>query len=146
VRVDVTLDWSTWSQAAYRSWTVGEPGEDPPELIVELAVRLQRLRSTPDLISVLRLLPDTSPLVGAEVLERSGPAVEVAHGSDLDVLEAAVEVAYEGVYTAGEAVLENPTLLEEHFAPLGGWLASTLVRLTDLPLDFLPPEEESELR
>jgi hypothetical protein len=29
-------------------------------------------------------------------------------------------------------------LLDEHFGALGGWIASTLVKLGDLGLDFLP--------
>jgi hypothetical protein len=146
VRVDIALTWSTWSQSAYRSWTIGEPGEDPPDLLVELAIRLQRLRAAPDLAVVLAQMPESSPALGADALERAAPSVEVAYDGDLGVVEAAVEVPYEAVYTIDDAVLENPALLDEHFAPLGGWLASTLVRLTDLPLDFLPPEEESELR
>lgn len=147
VRVDVTLDWSTWSQTAYRSWMIGEPADEPPELMIELAVRLGRLRSQPDLATVLGVLPENGPMVGSDPLERSAPAVEVQHDGNLDVIEAAIEVSYEGIYVAGDDVLEDRKLLIAHFAPLGGWLASALVRLTDLPLDFLPPEEEdSELR
>ncbi|MBV8692884.1 MAG: hypothetical protein JOY57_14575 [Actinobacteria bacterium] len=145
VRVDVTFDWSTWSQSAYRSWMIGEPADEPPELMIELAIRLGRLRAQPDLTTVLAILPETGPSVGADPLERSAPAVEVLHDSDLEVVEAAVEVSYEGIYVATEEVLEDPKLLVAHFAGLGGWLASALVRLTDLPLDFLPPETESEI-
>jgi hypothetical protein len=146
VRVDIALNWSTWSQSAYRSWTIGEAGEEPPDLLVELSVRLQRLRTAPDVAAVLVHLPESSPVLGTDALERAAPSVEVAYDSDLTVVEAAVDVPYEGVYTVEDAVLENPALLDEHFAPLGGWLASALVRLTDLPLDFLPPEENSEIR
>jgi hypothetical protein len=32
--------------------------------------------------------------------------------------------------------------LDGHFAAMGGWIASTLVRLADLDFDFLPPDEE----
>ena len=147
VRVDVTLDWSTWSQTAYRSWVIGEPADEPPELMIELAVRLGRLRTQPDLATVLAVLPETGPMVGSDPLERSAPALEVQHDGNLEVIEAAIEVSYEGIYVAGDEVLEDRKLLAAHFAPLGGWMASALVRLTDLPLDFLPPEEEdSELR
>src|SRR5438477_7056151 len=31
VRADVGLEWPTWSQAAYRSWAIGEGFEGPPE-------------------------------------------------------------------------------------------------------------------
>ncbi len=43
VRADLSLDWPTWSQSAYRSWSIGEPPAEPPELIVEIALRVQRL-------------------------------------------------------------------------------------------------------
>src|SRR6202042_1791923 len=45
VRADVSLEWPTWSQSAYRSWSIGEPLADGPELIVEVALRVQRLAS-----------------------------------------------------------------------------------------------------
>ena len=48
VRADLSLDWPTWSQSAYRSWSIGEPPAEPPELIVEIALRVQRLSATPD--------------------------------------------------------------------------------------------------
>jgi hypothetical protein len=35
-------------------------------------------------------------------------------------------------------------LLDEHFGALGGWIASTLVRLGDLHLEFLPAEDAAE--
>jgi hypothetical protein len=34
-------------------------------------------------------------------------------------------------------------VLDEHFGALGGWVASTLVKLGDLRLSFLPAEENS---
>ena len=39
VRADLSLDWPTWSQSAYRSWSIGEPPAEPPELIVEIALQ-----------------------------------------------------------------------------------------------------------
>src|ERR1039458_8571930 len=48
VRADLSLDWPTWSQSAYRSWSIGEPPAEPPELVVEIALRMQRLASMPD--------------------------------------------------------------------------------------------------
>jgi len=32
-------------------------------------------------------------------------------------------------------------LLDDHFGVLGGWIASTLVKLGDLQLAFLPAED-----
>src|ERR1700722_13639113 len=48
VRADISLEWPTWSQSAYRSWSIGESPTEPPELVVELALRLQRLVEMPD--------------------------------------------------------------------------------------------------
>src|ERR1700678_3088943 len=53
VRADLPLDWPTWSQSAYRSWSIGEPQAEPPELIVELAFRLQNLIGVPDHVRVV---------------------------------------------------------------------------------------------
>ena len=33
-------------------------------------------------------------------------------------------------------------MLDDHFGAMGGWIASTLVRLGDLKFDFLPPDDE----
>ena len=32
VRADITLDWPTWAQTAYRSWYIGEPLEEGPRI------------------------------------------------------------------------------------------------------------------
>src|ERR1700734_1964312 len=48
VRADLRLEWPTWSQSAYRSWSIGEPPTERPELIVEVALRLQRLATMPN--------------------------------------------------------------------------------------------------
>ena len=29
VRADITLEWPTWAQTAYRSWYIGEPSDEP---------------------------------------------------------------------------------------------------------------------
>jgi len=97
VRADITLDWPTWAQTAYRSWYIGEPFEDPPEIIVEITLRIQRLAERPDPEKVLAVLPEASPTIGADPLERSGPTIEQVLGSDLSTSEFAFEVSYEGV-------------------------------------------------
>ena len=77
-----------------------------------------------------------------EVLVRSGPTVETVHDDDLQTVEWAIEVSYEGSYDLEEDVLADGSKLDEHFSSMGGWIASTLVRLGDLTFDFLPPDEE----
>ena len=56
----------------------------------------------------------------------------------------AIEITYEGLYELAEETLADGSsgLLDDHFGALGGWISSMLVRLGDLPLRYLPPEEE----
>jgi hypothetical protein len=141
-RADITLDWPTWAQSAYRSWYIGEPFDEPPRVEIEIVLRIQRLAKAPDPAAVLSVLPEQSAAVGNEKLDRSGPTLETAYGSDLDDVEYAIEVSYEGTYELDEATLADGSVLDEHFGAMGGWIASTLVRLGDLQFDFLPPEDE----
>ena len=32
VRADITFDWPTWAQSAYRSWYIGEPFHEGPRI------------------------------------------------------------------------------------------------------------------
>src|SRR3954447_2718824 len=47
-RADLTLDWPTWSQTAYRSWYIGDAVEEPPRIEIEIVLRIQRLAEPPD--------------------------------------------------------------------------------------------------
>lgn len=140
-RADITLDWPTWAQTAYRSWYIGEPLDDPPRIEIEIIFRVQRLATSPDPKPVLSMLPMESSPIGDEPLYRSGPTVETIHDHDLDEVEYAIEVSYEGSYDLDESVLADGSKLDGHFSSMGGWIASTLVRLGDLTFDFLPPED-----
>ena len=151
VTADISLDWPTWSQSAYRSWSIGEPHEDAPEVVIEVALRLQRLASAPDIDFLLRALPPHGATIGTASLTRSGPTVEQDYGDyDASSPEAqptsqfAVEATYQGTYQLDEAVLEDTSVLNDHFGELARWVASILVRLGDLDLTFLPPEPEDE--
>ena len=142
VQADLTLDWPTWAQTAYRSWYIGEPIDEPPRIEIEVVVRVQRLASMPDVKAVLAALPEHSPPIGDERLERSNPTVEMSFDQDLDAHDWALEVSYEGSYELDEATLADGSVLDDHFSAMGGWIASTLVRLGDLKLDFLPADED----
>jgi hypothetical protein len=143
VRADLTLDWPTWSQSAYRSWSIGEPPAEPPELIIELAFRMQRLAETPDAARVLSVLDEEGPQLGPERLERTAPTLEQVFENNGETISA-LEIAYQGSIRLEDSLLEDPSKLDEHIASLARWVASALVRLTDLDLSFLPPEEDSE--
>jgi hypothetical protein len=145
VRADITLDWPTWAQTAYRSWYIGEPFEEGPRIEIEVVLRVQRLAGQPDPQRVLGALPEGSPTLGVEVLERSGPTIETIYGHDLADTEYAIEVSYEGSYELDEDTLKDGSVLDEHFGAMGGWIASMLVKLGDLRFEYLPPEEEDEI-
>jgi hypothetical protein len=142
VRADVTLDWPTWSQTTYRSWYIGEELDEPPEILVEVALRIQRLKDRPDPERVLSVLPLLSPPVGSESLDRSAPTIEQVYGQDMADVEFAIEVSYEGSITLDEATLADGSALDDQFGGMGGWVASTLVRLGDLEFAFLPPDPD----
>ena len=117
---------------------------------MEIVFRVQRLAEQPAPGEVVRdVCRETSPLIGDGRLERAGPTIEIAHpdpaeelaDDEASELEYAVEVTYEGLYELAEETLADgaSTLLDEHFGALGGWIASTLVRLGDLSSRSSPP-------
>ncbi|MEP6661828.1 MAG: hypothetical protein ABJD24_18090 [Acidimicrobiales bacterium] len=145
VEAHITFEWPTWSQTAYRRWYLEELFEDPPVIDIEIILRVQRLATTPDLRGMLGVLPTTSPPIGRDGLERGGPTVESAYSTDpLEPPVLAIEVSYEGSYELAEETLADGAskTLDEHFSALGGWISSMLVRLGDLKLDYLPPDED----
>jgi hypothetical protein len=146
VQVDISCEWPTWSQTAYRTWYLGESFDDEPRIDIEIVLRVQRLASPPALASLeslLSVLPALSPTIGDHGLERSAPTVEATYaGDDLTTPpEHAIEVSYEGTYPLSEAVLEDGSLLDQHFASMGGWVSALLVRVGDLKWDFLPADD-----
>ncbi|CAB5064246.1 MAG: hypothetical protein F2942_02690 [Actinobacteria bacterium] len=144
VRADLTLEWPTWSQTAYRSWYIEEELPEAPTIDIEVVLRIQRLTEAPNPRRVLDVLPTESPMIGSERLTRSGPTVEAVSNEDLTETEHAIEVSYEGSYELDEATLADGSILDDHFSAMGGWIASTLVRLGDLNFEFLPPLEKDE--
>ena len=143
----ITFDWPAWSQAAYRQWYVEEELERRPAIEIEIVFRVQRLAQPADPETLYQAMPPLSPLLGDDRLERAGLTLEIAHPDPLDPddsasIEHAVEITYEGLYELAEETVADgtSTLLDDHFGALGGWIASTLVKLGDLHLAFLPGE------
>jgi hypothetical protein len=139
VRADLSLDWPTWSQSAYRSWSIGEPPDDLPEVVLEITLRVQRLAAMPDLEAVVACLPEESPAIGADTLVRAAPVVEQVHEPDGEP-RFAVETTYQGTLRLDEAAMNDASTLAGPVGALGRWVASVLVRLGDLDLAYLPPE------
>jgi hypothetical protein len=121
-----------------------EPPAEPPELVVEIALRVQRLAQLPDPAVVLSALAGEAPEFGSERLEQSGPMIEQLYEPSSDTPACAIEIAYQGSIKLEEPVLDDPTKLDGQVAGLARWVASALVRLADLPLAFLPPDEDSD--
>jgi len=144
----ITFDWPTWSQTAYRRWYVEEVLDEQPSIEMEIVFRVQRLVAQPDPAHVQATLPEASPLIGNERLERAGATVEIGYmndgaGTDPGGPDYAIEITYEGLYELAEETLADGAskLLDEHFGALGAWIASTLVKLGDLKLAFLPADD-----
>jgi len=144
VRADISVDWPTWSQSLYRSWSIGEPPEDWPEVVLEVTLRQQRLAGPPDLVAMLTVLPEESPAITGDALVRSAPVIEQVVGTADEPTRYAVETTYQGTLLLQEASLDDPALLAGPVAVLAQWLASVLVRLADLDVAYLPPDPEHD--
>jgi hypothetical protein len=141
VRADVSVDWPTWSQTSYRSWSIGEPPDEMPEVVIEVALRIQRLAESPDTEKVLLALPEANPLLGVDALVRTATTIEQVHASG--GVRWAVEATYEGSIRFSESQLENPAEIEPVIDRLTRWISSTLISLADLPFAFLPPDGDA---
>jgi len=143
VRADLSIDWPTWSQTAYRSWSIGETPSELPEVILEVTFRIQRLSAAPSLEVVVTSLPPESPHLGADALVRTSVSIEQVFEEPDEGASAvrwAVEASYEGSLRFEEPHLEDSATIASVVDALTRWVASVLVRLADLPLAFLPPD------
>jgi hypothetical protein len=143
IRVDTSLDWPTWSQTAYRSWAMGDDPDESPEVLVEIAFRVQGLAGAPDAAPLLATLPDHLYLLG-EALVRGPATIEQVLLDDPGDPECAIEVSYEGSCAIDEPTLEDLSTLNAALAPLGRNVASLLVRIADLPFTFRPAPTEAD--
>lgn len=136
VQASITFEWSTWSQTTYRANLLGDdaPGDDPPDIALEVVFRIQRLAEPPELDVVAAAVPEDGPVASPCVLDRLPPSVEQRFAEPGEPMTFAVEFPFEGVYD-----IPPDAKPKDDLAPLGGWIASTLVRLADLPLAFTPP-------
>ncbi len=140
IQADLTLEWPTWSQTAYRTWFLDESFAEGPIIEIEIVYRIQQLDAPASPAAVMATLPLLGPSLGDDALEASGPTLETVYTPDLEVASHSIEVSYQGSYELDEATLEDGSSLDTKFAAIGGWVASTLTRLGDLSLVFRPPE------
>lgn len=133
IQADITLDWSTWSQSAFRSWLRNEDDHDAPRIDIGVVLRVQRLAERPDPAMLSAGLPRASAPIGGDRLDRSGLTVETAVDPETcDVVGHAIEIAFDGAYDIDDDTLSDGARLDLHFSAMGGWIASMLVRLGDL--------------
>ncbi|MGA0878901.1 MAG: hypothetical protein ACO3SP_07255 [Ilumatobacteraceae bacterium] len=145
VLAHITFDWPSSSQTSYRKWYTDFEFDEPPAIEMEITLRIQRIKDTPDLQAVRSVTPTTSPLIGDGRLERVAITIETTFGDDDDPPEHAVETTYEGLYTLREESLADGanTMLDDHFGALGGWIAAMLVKLGDVPYVFFPTDDSA---
>lgn len=142
----ITMEWPAWSQAAYRGWYIEGELSARPAIEIEIVLRMQQLSEPVETTRVYATIPEHSPEIGDDRLERAGLTTEISHPDPDDPLdltpEYAVEITYEGMYELAEETVADgrSTLLDDHFGALGGWITATLVRLGDLGLSFLPAD------
>ena len=148
VRADITLDWPTWAQTAYRFWYIGEPIDEPPRIEIEIRLADPAAGRAPERGAACSpRCRDRARRSASARLERFGPTVETLYREPLE--DPSVRhrgVATRARYELTEEPLADGSILDDHFCAMGGWIASTLVRLGDLKLDFLPPDEEEVQR
>lgn len=135
VRADITLDWPTWSQTAFRTWLNSEEPDEAPRIEIGIVLRVQGLNDVPDPAAVLSTVPERSAPVGTMRLDRTAPTTETNYNSDFKAIGHAVEFSFEGTYELDDDALGDGSTLDAHFADMGAWIASVLVRLGDLAFD-----------
>lgn len=131
---DVTLSWSSWSQAAYRSWFVSGDYVEPPNIGIRIALCLSNLTEQSARTKVMTVLPQCSPKIGDATLSRGSLSNKIVYDQDFSPVHNLFQIPYEGIYYLDEFVLADGSKLDEHFNTLGSWLASTLVRIGNLEL------------
>jgi hypothetical protein len=159
VNADLSMDWQMWSQSAWRAVGAGEAVDDPPEIGIEIVFRVQRLARRPALSTVLSVLAEESyeeegaePEIAAEVAYEGSYRLPAPSPEESEAKEASLFPGWSGPrLSAGDALRSRmgPTrqvseAAQETLRGLGAWVASTLVQLADLDLEYLPPLEPEE--
>jgi hypothetical protein len=141
----ITFTWPSWSQATYRAWYVEEIYHEAPVIEMEIVFRLQRLASLPDAMQIAGVAPLTSPRLGSQQLTRDSISSETITTTNTQrPIDHAAEIVYQGAYELSEETLADGTnaTLDQHFGSLGGWVASTLVKLGDLQFAYHPADDD----
>jgi hypothetical protein len=142
----ITFTWPSWSQATYRAWYVEEIYHEAPVIEMEIVFRLQRLALLPDATQIAGVAPLNSPRLGSQQLSRDSISSETITTTNAQrPTDHAAEIVYQGAYELSEETLADGTnaTLDQHFGSLGGWVASTLVKLGDLQFAYHPADDDN---
>ena len=146
VRADVSVDWPTWSQTSYRSWSIGEPPDELPEVVIEVALRVQRMAEAPDTEKVLAALPATGPLGEPADLVRTATTIEQVRTEDGRGRRAGCagppRRPTRARCASASSSWRSRRSSSRSSTTSTRWIASTLIALADLPFTFLPPGED----
>ena len=110
--------------------------------------RLEAMLAVADLSASLIITGNgdvLEPEHGIVAIGSGGAYAQAAAKALLDHTDFALEITYEGEYELAEETLQDGTsaVLDDHFGALGHWVASTLINLGDLKLEFVPADEEA---
>jgi hypothetical protein len=97
----------------------------------------------PDATQIAGVAPLTSPRLGNQQLNRESISSETITTANVKrPIDHAAEIVYQGAYELSEETLADGTnaTLDQHFGSLGGWVASTLVKLGDLQFAYHPAD------
>ena len=132
---DLAMGWSSFSQAAMRSLFIGESPDEDPSVMLSVTFQVRDLRAAPDASALRATLSDEFPdLQGSSWY---GPSLSMT----TRYLKNDEQMFNFSISSDGEVLLNEDTLVndrgtEKVFAPLGQWIASRLVKLSDYPFDF----------
>ncbi len=136
IQVDITLEWPTWSQTSYRMWYLDSSHFEAPQINIETTFRIQNLAQPPEPAVLKKSLPSKAPSIGGTTLASETTTYETVYNKNLELLSHAVEISYTGIYELHEEAMVDGSTLDTHFAEIGGWTSSALVRLGDIDLSF----------
>ncbi len=135
VRADISVEWPTWSQSNFRSWTLGEGFEEGADINVEVAIRAQHRRGSLLLDDYINSLPSRSPEMFSTRFELTSVSTETAYDPNSKEKENSMEFVYDATLHLDENLIEDAVGLERELEPFGAWTASLLVKVSDLKLN-----------
>ncbi|TSA52217.1 MAG: hypothetical protein D4R44_06135 [Actinobacteria bacterium] len=135
----VMFNCPSWSQTTYRMWYVPSTDDNFPMIQIEVIFRVQHLAQQPHQDLLGHLTPPYSPVFGVSVLERKDILIQLVHSTPQKPINYSINVTYGGDYMLTEQTLvgESSDVLDAHFRTLGEWVASTLIKLGKLDLEFV---------